>query len=327
MYKNPLVSVIVPTYNAASYLQECLNSIFAQTYSNYEIICIDNGSSDSTQSILFNNAKNHSNMIVLINERNLGPGGSRNRGIEHARGDLITIIDSDDYVDSDFLATYVNAINTSQTDIVIGSFKKVHGRRITRQKISNSVWSLLSYGVPWGRMFKKKVFSGHCKFSGQTFGEDIYFNMSLYFKGASFTVIDYDGYYFRINQNSTTKSEEFRLLIEKNVVAMFNEFLQIYPYEHMNREDQWIFQYLFISNLILALSFSKGCGLITMRDKRNYIFEQIESLFPDYRNNPYIGILKPKTQRAHIRIAVGVAMRLHRIHLDAPVWGLYSLLK
>lgn len=94
----PLISVIVPVYNVEKYLRQCLDSIVNQTYTNLEIICVNDCTEDSSLSILEEYAKLDSRIIIINNVVNLGLGLSRNKGIEIARGDYIHCLDSDDWL-------------------------------------------------------------------------------------------------------------------------------------------------------------------------------------------------------------------------------------
>lgn len=102
-----MVSVIVPTYNMERYLEGCLNSILNQTLKEIEIICVDDGSTDSTENILKSYAQKYSNIVVFRQERE-GSGAARNKGIENAKGKFIAFMDPDDYYPSnDVLETLV----------------------------------------------------------------------------------------------------------------------------------------------------------------------------------------------------------------------------
>lgn len=94
---DPKISVIIPIYNAEKYIRKCLNSILLQRFP-LEVICVDDCSTDSTPDILKEYAKNHSNVTVLRNEKNLYAGPSRNRGLEVAKGEYVHFMDSDDFV-------------------------------------------------------------------------------------------------------------------------------------------------------------------------------------------------------------------------------------
>ena len=116
MADNPLISVIVPVYNTEKYLDECLNSLIYQTYSNLEFICINDGSTDSSYEIL-KQYREKDTRFVIINQKNQGAGRARNAGINIARGKYLSFIDSDDRVS---LSLYQKFINLPQkTDIYV----------------------------------------------------------------------------------------------------------------------------------------------------------------------------------------------------------------
>ena len=94
MDKQPLVSIIIPAYNAAAYIREALDSALAQTYRNKEIIVIDDGSTDKTSRLLERYIKTES--IIYIHQGNHGLAGARNTGIKTARGKYISLLDADD---------------------------------------------------------------------------------------------------------------------------------------------------------------------------------------------------------------------------------------
>lgn len=103
----PLISVIVPVYNSEEYLEECLNSLKLQTYSNLEFICINDGSVDNSSEIL-NRYKKEDKRFIILNIQNSGAGEARNKGLELAKGEYVSFIDSDDRVS---LSLYQNFIN------------------------------------------------------------------------------------------------------------------------------------------------------------------------------------------------------------------------
>lgn len=112
------VSVIVPAYNAEKYLEECLDSICAQTYQALEIIVIDDGSKDSTASIIKNRAEQDVRIMPYYND-NYGVSYSRNFGLEHCTGEYVAFVDADDLVAPDFLEQMVHDLEESHADIAV----------------------------------------------------------------------------------------------------------------------------------------------------------------------------------------------------------------
>ena len=98
----PLISVILPVYNIREYLPRCMESLFQQTYSNLEFILIDDGSTDGSSDLCDQYAQSEPRAVVL-HQKNSGLSAARNAGIARARGAYITCVDSDDFVDSDYV--------------------------------------------------------------------------------------------------------------------------------------------------------------------------------------------------------------------------------
>lgn len=100
------ISVIVPVYNTEEYLKNCIMSVVRQTYDNWELILVDDGSSDGSLSIA-DLAAEKDERIRVIHQKNAGPGAARNRGIKEALGDYVVFLDSDDYIDKNYFQLLV----------------------------------------------------------------------------------------------------------------------------------------------------------------------------------------------------------------------------
>ena len=121
-------SIITPVFNTESYLEQCLESILNQTYKNFEIICINDASTDNSLSILKDYAKNDSR-IRIINKENGGISATRNSGINAAMGDFLSFIDSDDWIDLDFFEKLYLAAKKYSADIAAAGIIRISGRR------------------------------------------------------------------------------------------------------------------------------------------------------------------------------------------------------
>lgn len=117
MNKNPLITVIVPVYNTSSYIRECLDSICAQTYSNIEILCVNDGSTDNSAEILEEYASKDSRVKVITQE-NAGLSAARNTALKQAKGEWVTGIDSDDYILPETLELCARHMSDSEIDLI-----------------------------------------------------------------------------------------------------------------------------------------------------------------------------------------------------------------
>lgn len=119
--KMPLVSIIVPVYNVEKYLPQCLDSLINQTYSNIEIICVDDESPDNSIKILKKYAEKDTR-IKIVEQKNMGLSGARNTGMKYANGEYIMCVDSDDWIDLETCEQAVRALLKHNADLVMWSY-------------------------------------------------------------------------------------------------------------------------------------------------------------------------------------------------------------
>ena len=117
--ETPLLSVIIPVYNAKDYIKRCLESLINQKLNDIEIILINDNSDDETLSILKDYEKKDKRIILINNEKNEGAGASRNKGILSAKGKYIGFTDNDDYISNDYFLNLYNAIIENDYDIAV----------------------------------------------------------------------------------------------------------------------------------------------------------------------------------------------------------------
>ena len=145
--KKELISIIVPVYNVENYLRQCLDSIMGQTYQNFECLLINDGSPDYSADICSEYVFKDSRFRYFEKE-NGGVSSARNLGIEHSKGEYITFIDSDDWVDSDYLEILYNALIDENADISVSTYKRFH--------MADNCWYFHSFQ----RGYEKKIFTG-----------------------------------------------------------------------------------------------------------------------------------------------------------------------
>lgn len=224
---DPVISIIIPVYNAAQYIRRCIDSILEQDFEDYEIILVNDGSSDSSLDILREFEKNNKN-IRVIDQSNSGASVARNKGIEVAKGTFIMFIDIDDYISSDYLSTFFDSITTLEADIVIGGFKRVENEKTMYSfKLSDDSWSKYRSVSPWSKIYRRDfLLQNALKFKEYALGEDVLFNLSAYSKTDKIFTIPFEGYYWYFNSESlsNTVNKGFNSSIE--IQLFLDEILQ-----------------------------------------------------------------------------------------------------
>lgn len=213
--KEPLVSVIVPVYNVESYLKRCIESILNQTYDNFEIILVDDGSTDKSVNICDDYHKNP--FIKVIHKKNGGLSSARNCGLDHNNGDYITFIDADDFVAPNYLETLVSLIINHNAEISIVGMTTTKNSKIKPLTNSSSISinpetalkrMLLEHGFSvsaTGKLYIKQLFE-HNRYPEGKLYEDNGCTYKLFMKSHKIAFADIPLYYYFIRQDSITNS-------------------------------------------------------------------------------------------------------------------------
>lgn len=229
--ENTKISIIVPVYNAEKYLSKCLNSLMNQTYKNLEIICINDGSTDSSYDVLTRYARSDKR-IIIHNQQNCGPSATRNVGLEIATGNYIVFVDSDDWLDWNTCENALRAVLMHDADVVLWPYiKEYTTKSLTTNLFANktNIWidtevihlhtrmiglieqdlydpsKLDSPVTVWGKMYRKSVLKNQRFVDTQLIGtgEDVLFNISVFFNVYRAVYIS-DTYYHYFKANSTS---------------------------------------------------------------------------------------------------------------------------
>lgn len=210
------VSVIIPIYNGGKYFADCIQSILDQSFTNIEIIVINDGSTDGSLSLIKSYVQNDSR-VVVINQKNKGVSAARNAGLSKARGDYIMFVDADDYIArKDALELLIDfAKENGNPDVVC--FRRVgdtRGRKAPSgySKLNDSIIGRMivdeTINTLWDKLYKKSIIKENSiKFPvGIRMAEDLLFNVQYFREAKTIGFFDEELYYYREdNQESATK--------------------------------------------------------------------------------------------------------------------------
>lgn len=209
------ISVIVPVYNAEKFLNKCIESVEKQTYNNWELLLIDDGSSDKSAEIM-KAACERDSRIKEFHQMNAGPGITRNRGINLATGDYIVFLDADDYIDSEYFSLLsledgkdvvfidVNQVTNNGKILkkeFMSDYKKWNKNRIIRAQMTGK--------IPWGgwRKAVKRdlLIENHIEFTEHNIGEEALYSFCVLNKSNSIGFIEKAVYFYVNHENSQSK--------------------------------------------------------------------------------------------------------------------------
>lgn len=209
-------SVIMPIYNSEKTLYISINSILNQNYKNWELIAIDDGSTDDSLKILEKLAKKDKR-IKVVHQKNSGPGHARNNGINIATGDYICFLDSDDYYEPNYFEIINNINKNNNFDLIyIGRIQEQEDGKITNvndvtkfQKYDkDELIKLQLMGIlPWGPCIKlgKSEIIKQCKFSNLEVGEELIYSFNVLKKSKKIAFLDKNLYHYVYNENGQHK--------------------------------------------------------------------------------------------------------------------------
>lgn len=213
---NPTISVIVPIYNVEKYLGKCIESIINQTYSNLEIILVDDGSPDNCGDICDYYASKD-RRIKVIHKENGGLSDARNAGLDFAKGEYINFIDSDDYINKGFYEVLINLVISNNADIAQCAFLKVYENDNTNtnplvnEKITvlNNIEALnnlfndyyVTTSVVWNKLYRKELFT-EIRFPKGKIHEDEFTTFKVLFKSKKVVTTSKPLYYYLQRSNS-----------------------------------------------------------------------------------------------------------------------------
>ena len=221
-----LLSIVIPVYNVAEYLQTCIDSILANDCRDWEVILVDDGSTDGiSPQICDENAARHPELIRVIHQPNKGPGGARNTGLEAAKGEYLFFVDSDDTIAPKALETLRRAVGETHSEIYTFQMASHEGKGVyTPMEICPSVNGpftlaerpevLLSQPAIWARLWRRDLFMNMgIRFPDKAwYGEDLRTVTKLMALASSIEVLSDCLYFYLIRPGSIMRSEN----IERN---------------------------------------------------------------------------------------------------------------
>lgn len=280
------ISIIIPAYNASSYIEECINSVINQTKKEIEIIIINDGSTDNTKEIV---EKYKDKRIKFITTKNNGIGKTRNLGLKKATGKYIFFLDSDDYIAKDAMENLYKKAIKEKADIVVGNMLRLRDdNSLTKDEINFPEGNLENNKTqtfkiplgPCGKLFNKDILT--VNFSEEYKYEDVPFTANA-IKNSKKTVKCNDYiYFYRIHDNSETTSMDKRVFDILEVLKQTNEL-----YKDTNVYDE--LEYLniqLLSRYNLQQRNQKDKSLAN--DFLNKSFAHLYKYFPNWKKNKYL---------------------------------------
>lgn len=252
--KNPTVSIIIPVYNAESFLARCVDSVLGQEYTDFELLLIDDGSKDSSGALCDAYAVSDSRVRVFHKE-NAGVSAARNQALSEAQGTYIQFLDSDDWMTPDSTKLLVRAAEENGCDLVIADFYRVVGERVSRKGdieeegvMSREEFAAhmmenpadYYYGVLWNKLYRRSIIEAHAlRMNAEiSWCEDFMFNLEYIRFTERITALHAPIYYYVKRKGSLVTSQGASLSktiqMKLSVFEYYHNF-----YKHVLDEEEY----------------------------------------------------------------------------------------
>ncbi|MFV0584148.1 MAG: glycosyltransferase family 2 protein [Parabacteroides gordonii] len=257
---NIKVSIIIPVYNVAPFLDACLSSCINQTFHDIEIIVVNDGSTDDSPRIIQEYAEKDDRVKVITKE-NQGLVYARKSGLEVAHGEYVFHLDGDDYIEINAIELLYSEVLRSGADYVACNFFSVYEGNKSTSDISNVFYklsgqelllSILRYKTwnIWGKLMKKSLFDNIIYYP-VSIGEDLFFHMQICLKIKKAVCIENHLHNYVLRSGSMTgQNRRICREVKRDMVRYMFRIMDIYPYNQAIREEVYLLFYYFFLNCI-----------------------------------------------------------------------------
>ena len=325
-----MISIIVPVYNVKLYLDECVDSILAQDYKDFEIIIVDDGSTDGSSEVC-DKQKEKDSRIKVVHQKNGGLSAARNTGLKHAKGDFISFIDSDDMVSPSMYTDLIDALEINKADVAICNFEVFNKEnrykcgRYKNQVIDYSPSNQTRFYSPaldssCNRLFRAEPIRKHSlMFEPKTkvAQEDFWFLVRLFTHISRIVTINECHYKYRERGSSITKSHS-----DGDITKRCLDFIMLtktYIYTYSKREYSDFINYTYVDMFMASIN-----------NASNIKVYAIKEIVQQYMKEPQFFIAISKYNLKNVLLGTGL-----KHHYDMLCFGLlrcglinvYSLLE
>lgn len=290
------LSVIVPVYNTEKYLNKCVDSLLDTSFQDYEILLVDDGSTDGSPAMIDALARLHPDVIRAIHQENTGPGGARNNGIRSALGQFILFIDSDDYLtpqaldrlvpcfDLDFDICIFDALSVRETGEMLQYLTGSKNRK--PETLKDTPTLLLEMPAVWNKVFRKSLFTDHAiHFPDKAWSEDVRTVFKVYLHAEHIITLPEPLYNYVQRGSSIMHSSNCKRNLE--IIDAINELSEYYRAHDALELYQNELEYVAFEHQLITASVR-----VAMADAKSPVLDQLRedffSKYPDYSQNPYI---------------------------------------
>lgn len=296
-----IFSVVVPVYNVKDYLPKCIDSVLAQDFEDYEIVLVDDGSTDGESGAICDRyAAAHPERIRVIHKPNGGLGDARNVGMEAAQGEYVVFLDSDDYIGAGMFRTLAGAIDRFHSDVIDFGFAVDTDGTITKRLVDdlphNRTFTLaelpqllLTQPNAWSRCWKRSLFlDTGIRYPSRVWYEDIRTTTKLFAAADSICAVPDVFYYYVVREGSITRNPNVKRNAE--ILEAFDDLLGWFRENDLFERYYNELSRLAVDHVLLAASV-RVLRVDPQSELLDRFQDYVQAQFPDYMENPYLQAL------------------------------------
>lgn len=293
-----IFSVVIPVYNVKDYLPKCIDSVLAQDFDDYEIVLVDDGSTDGESGAICDRyAEANAAHIRVIHKPNGGLGDARNVGMEAAQGEYVVFLDSDDYVDAGMLSALAAVIDRFHCDVIDFGLAVVHDGKVTKQLVNDlpheCAFTLdevpqLLFALPNAcmRCWKRSLFlDTGIRYPARVWYEDIRTTLKLFAAAKSICAIPDTFYYYVQREGSIMHTPNVKRNAE--ILDAFDDLLGWFRENGLFERYYNELSRLAVDHVLLAASVRVAC-IDPANELLGQFSDYVNTQFPDWRGNPYL---------------------------------------
>lgn len=291
----PQLSIIIPVYNTEKYLEKCVNSVFDTSFDSFEVILVDDGSTDGSLAVAENLLRKYPEKIRVVHQRNQGLGGARNTGIHTASGEYLMFIDSDDYLVSKALDIVAGLLKNDADLIVFDAIlvseqgreiEKIPGCKKQPENLFRCPELLFEYPAAWNKIVRKSLMTDMgILFPPHAWFEDLRTTPKIYLHAQRVYYAPEPLYRYVLRQGSIMNTAKCQRNLE--IIDAVNDLIGYFrahgQYKTFFRQLEYL---AFKHQLIVATT------RVNKIDPHSPVLLQLKEdflhKFPDYQNNPYV---------------------------------------
>ncbi len=338
MSLNPIISVIMPVYNVKDFLENAIECVLAQSFDDFELIIVDDGSTDGSSQICDKYV--NTPRVKVFHLENGGVAGARNFGLEKASGKYVAFFDSDDCTEPDMLAKMLECAQNTGAQIVISGFHMEYfenGRQLdyivsdddktyNADEFKQAFYRLLKKNLlstPWNKLYLKSFIDEHNVRFENILCEDIYFNLDLYANISTISVMSFSPYrWFRSRPGSETDKIYSPDLLWKTKKDVYTALLKLCKKWDLHNNNTYLADITcyYTDRLVQCVQEIMASKSHSRKQKRAYI----KTILSDSETKTALKIAKPSSKAMKICY---IPLRLGNVTLSAIMGGSISFVK